>query len=45
MHVALKDPRRPEVVAQDELVARLRSGPVAGDLKPWLDYHALRYGW
>lgn len=45
MRVALKDPRRLEVVAQDELVARLRSGPLSGRLKPWLDYHALRYGW
>lgn len=41
----LRDPRRLDVVAQDELVAQLRRGPLSGELKPWLDHHALRYGW
>lgn len=45
MRVGLRDPRGLDVVAQDELVARLRSGPLSDELKPWLDYHALRYGW
>jgi len=45
MRAGLKDPRRLDVIAQDQVVARLREGPLAADLKPWLDYHALRYGW
>jgi len=45
MRTGLKDPRRLEMVAQDDVVSRLRSGPLCGELKPWLAYHALRYGW
>ena len=45
MRVGLRAPRRLDVVAQDELVAHLRSGPLSEELKPWLDFHALRYGW
>lgn len=45
MRAGLKDPRRLDVVAQDDLVERLRGGPLSGELKEWLDYHALRYGW
>jgi hypothetical protein len=45
MRASLKEPRRFEVVAQDELVKQLRAGPLSAELKPWLDYHELRYGW
>jgi hypothetical protein len=45
LRIGLKDVRRLDVVAQDELVARLRGSALAGELKPRLDYHALRYGW
>jgi hypothetical protein len=45
MRAGLKQPHRLEVVAQEDLVARLRGGPLSGELKAWLDYHALRYGW
>jgi hypothetical protein len=45
MRAALKEPRRFEVVAQDDLVAGLRRGPLAEQIRPWLDYHELRYGW
>jgi hypothetical protein len=45
MRLGLKEPRRLDVVAQDELVARLRASALAPELEPWLEYHALRYGW
>lgn len=45
MRASLKDPRRFDMVAQEELIGGLRQGPLAQELKPWLDYHALRYGW
>lgn len=45
MRVGLRDPRRLDVVAQNELVVHIRRGPLSDALKPWLDYHALRYGW
>lgn len=45
MRPGLKDPRRLDVVAQDDLVARLRREPALAGLEPWLDYHARRYGW
>lgn len=45
MRACLKDPRRFDIVAQEHLVARLREGALAEVLKPWLDYHQLRYGW
>lgn len=44
MHRGLKVRRRFQVVAQDELVAALRGGPLTGELQAWLDYHARRYG-
>jgi hypothetical protein len=45
IRAGLKDPRRFDVVAQDDLAARMRRGPLSHELKAWLDYHALRYGW
>jgi hypothetical protein len=45
MRGSLKNPRRLQLVAQDELVAALRRGPLRKELKPWLDYHAVRYRW
>ena len=45
MQRGLKEPRRFDIVAQDELVAALRGGPLTGELQGWLDYHARRYGW
>ncbi|MBP6832453.1 MAG: hypothetical protein KA978_16830 [Deltaproteobacteria bacterium] len=45
VRTALKDPTSLTVVAQDDLVAQLRGGPVASGLSSWLAYHSLRYGW
>lgn len=45
VRAGLEQPRRFDVVSQSELVERLREGPLSSELKPWLDYHALRYGW
>lgn len=45
MRATLKSPARFQVVAQDDLVAGLRRSPAATELTPWLDYHAVRYGW
>jgi hypothetical protein len=45
MRALLKDPRRFDLVAQDRVVDVLRKGPLSRPLRPWLDYHALRYGW
>ena len=33
------------VVAQDEIVRKLRRNSVGLDLKKWLNYHRVRYGW
>lgn len=45
LRAGLKDPRRLDVIAQDDLVALLRSSTLAPALKSWLDYHSLRYAW
>lgn len=41
----LKNPRTFSVVAQDDLVAHLRGGALATQLRDWLSYHEERYGW
>lgn len=45
VHATLNDPSVFAVAAQEDVVAALRSRPVAECLKPWLDYHEARYGW
>lgn len=41
----LKDPRTFAVLAQEDVVAAVRNGPLALRLEDWLDYHQTRYGW
>lgn len=45
VHHTLKDPRTFTVIAQDDLVAHLRRGALAAQLRDWLGYHEVRYGW
>jgi hypothetical protein len=45
IRVGLKHPHRLAFVAQDDLLAALRNCTLAADLRPWIDYHAVRYGW
>lgn len=45
MKSALKDPSMFEIVSQETLTSALRNSGLSRDLDPWLDYHALRYGW
>lgn len=45
MQATLRDPRDLVITDSEGLVEALRASPVAPDLREWLDYHALRYGW
>jgi len=45
VRATLKTPRTFAILAQEDVVVALRGGPLAQHLKPWLDYHRVRYGW
>ena len=45
VRATLKAPEAFSVVAQEDVLAALRDGPLAGSLEPWLEYHRVRYGW
>lgn len=45
MRAVLKKPERFLMPAQEQIVAHLRSGPLARELALWLSYHHRRYGW
>ena len=45
VQATLRDPRGIAVAASEALVAGLRASDQAKNLRDWLDYHALRYGW
>lgn len=45
VRATLKTPDSFVTLAQEDVVAALRRGPLSDELKPWLDYHQARYGW
>ncbi len=45
VRATLRDPSVFETVGQETIVDRLRAGPLAPQLRAWLAYHRVRYGW
>jgi len=45
MQATLRQPDGIQIAASEAVVAGLRASPAATSIAPWLDYHALRYGW
>jgi len=45
VRATLRTPKAFSVVAQEDVVAAFRAGPLDASLEPWLEYHRVRYGW
>ena len=45
VRATLTDQNSFSMVAPEEIIGKLRSGSLAGDMKEWLEYHKTRYGW